>query len=62
MPRPPLNRISLSLRVDRDSANAFKAIAYALGYTYNGDGSPSQLVEAIAKGEVLVSKKDPKSP
>ena len=48
MPRQKLDRVSLHARVDPQTSEALKQIAYKLGYVYDGEGSTGQLLDAIA--------------
>jgi hypothetical protein len=57
MPRRKENRTTIKPRVDTDTPLALANIAQTLGYTYNSRPSVSKLLDAIAKGEVLVLKK-----
>jgi hypothetical protein len=57
MPRRKENRTTLKSRVDTDTPLALATIAQNLGYTYAGKPSTSKLLDAIAKGDVLIFKK-----
>lgn len=60
MSRPKLNKTRILARVERDTPSKIKNIAEALGYIYDSEGSTGQLLDAIAKGEILlVSTKKP---
>ena len=54
MARKKLNRDSLHARVAPDTANKIKQIAFNLGFVYDGEGSTGQLLDAIAKNEVVL--------
>lgn len=48
------DRIRMLARVDVNTPERLKAIAQALGYLYDKEGSTGQLLDAIATGEVLI--------
>jgi hypothetical protein len=52
MARKPENRTQFSARVDAETPDVIKELAFKMGYLYDGDGSPGKLLDAIAKGEV----------
>jgi hypothetical protein len=55
MPRQKLDRVSLHARVDPQTSEQLKQIAYDLGYIYDKEGSTGQLLDAIAsQKQVLV--------
>ena len=54
MPRHRLNKTRVLARVESDTPIRLKNIAEALGYIYDKQGSTGQLLDAIAKGEVLL--------
>lgn len=56
MTRPKENRVKMLTRVDADTQPKVKETAKALGFTYNGEGSISKLLDAIASGEVILIK------
>ena len=60
MGRKKLNRSVINVRTAPDTADKLKAMAYALGYIYDGEGATGQLLDAIASGELsLVPAKKP---
>lgn len=57
MPRQKLDRSNLHARVDPNTPEALKKLAYNLGYVYDNSGSTGQLLDAIASQEqVLISR------
>ncbi|MBW4667695.1 MAG: hypothetical protein KME60_09715 [Cyanomargarita calcarea GSE-NOS-MK-12-04C] len=54
MARQKLNRASLHARVDSQTSEALKRIAYKLGYIYDTEGSIGQLLDAIASQEQVL--------
>lgn len=54
MPRRKLDKTRILARVESDTPIKLKNIAEALGYTYDKQGSTGQLLDAIAKGEILL--------
>lgn len=54
MPRHKLDKTRVLARVESDTPAKLKTIAEALGYIYDSQGSTGQLLDAIAKGEVLL--------
>lgn len=56
MGRRPENRTTMISRVDTETPAKVKSIAKALGYIYAGEGSQSQMLDAIAKGELILVK------
>ncbi|MBD2076256.1 hypothetical protein H6F86_20715 [Phormidium sp. FACHB-592] len=61
--RKKLDRANLHARVAPSTGEKLKQIALTLGYTYNGEGSTGQLLDAIADGDVILiaSNKSSKS-
>lgn len=55
MGRKKLNRSVVNVRTAPDTPDKLKAMAYALGYIYDGEGATGQLLDAIASGELKVS-------
>lgn len=56
MGRKKLERSNLHARVALDTPEKLKKIALSLGYTYDGQGYTGQLLDAIASGELVISK------
>ena len=56
MGRPKEHRIKVFVRVNPATHETVKTIAKALGLTYAREGSLSQLLDAIAAGEVIIIK------
>lgn len=54
MPRQKLDRASLHARVNPQTSEALKQIAYNLGYIYDGEGSTGQLLDAIASEQQML--------
>ncbi len=54
--RKKLDRTSMHARVAPETAEKLKDIAKALGYIYDEEGSPGQLLDAIAQGKVILIK------
>ncbi|MBW4506375.1 MAG: hypothetical protein KME64_07690 [Scytonematopsis contorta HA4267-MV1] len=52
--RKKLNRALFGARVADDTPDKIKEIAIKLGYLYNGEGSPGQLLDAIASGDIIL--------
>lgn len=52
--RKKLNRENIHARVGPNTAEKLKEIALMLGYTYNGEGSTGQLLDAIASGDLIL--------
>lgn len=52
--RKKLNRALFGARVAEHTPEKIKEIAIQLGYLYNGEGSPGQLLDAIASGDVIL--------
>lgn len=52
--RKKLNRDDIHTRVAPDTGEKLKEIAQKLGYTYAGEGSTGQLLDAIAQGEIIL--------
>lgn len=52
--RKKLERTSLHARVAPNTTEKLKKIAEAFGYTYDGEGSTGQLLDAIAEGKLLL--------
>lgn len=48
MPRQKLDRTNLHARVNPNTPEQLKKIAYSLGYIYDNEGSTGQLLDAIA--------------
>jgi hypothetical protein len=57
MARKIENRSQFSARVDTNTPEKIKALAFRMGYTYNKEGSPGALLDAIANGDVILFKK-----
>lgn len=56
--RTKLNRTNIHARVDPGTTDKLKEIAQKLGYIYDDEGSTGQLLDAIAKGDlILISAK-----
>lgn len=54
---------NLHARVANGTTEKCKAIALALGYTYGGEGSIGQLLDAIAEGRlILIHRNNTQSP
>ena len=49
-----LDRTRMLARVDSSTPERLKAMAEALGYLYDDEGSTGKLLDAIATGEVLI--------
>lgn len=60
MGRKKLNRSVVNVRTAEDTADKLKSIAYELGYIYDGEGATGQLLDAIASGEIELSRSDVK--
>lgn len=56
MARKKEDREVLLSRVDKLTPDKIKEIAQKLGYTYNNTGSISKLLDAIARGEIILIK------
>lgn len=56
MGRKALNRKKLEARVAPETITIVKDVAYQLGYIYNNEGSIGKLLDAIALGEVTLTK------
>lgn len=54
MPRKKLNRTTVLARVSPATPDKIKEIAEKLGYTYGGEGSTGQLLDAIASGKLIL--------
>jgi hypothetical protein len=52
--RKKLNRALFGARVAEETPEKIKEIAIQLGYLYNGEGSPGQLLDAIASGDIIL--------
>lgn len=52
--RKKLERTSLHARVAPNTTDKLKEIAEYFGYTYDGEGSTGQLLDAIASGKLLL--------
>lgn len=52
--RKKLDRTNMHARVAPDTPDRLKEIAHKLGYTYAGEGSTGQLLDAIANGELIL--------
>ena len=52
MGRKKLNRSVVNVRTAPDTADKLRAMAYELGYIYDGEGATGQLLDAIASGEI----------
>lgn len=52
--RKKLERTSLHARVAPNTAEKLKKMAEAFNYTYDGEGSTGQLLDAIAEGKLLL--------
>lgn len=52
MGRKKLNRSVVNVRTAPDTPDKLKAMAYELGYIYDGEGATGQLLDAIASGEL----------
>ena len=46
----------MKARVDSQTPEKIKALAFALGYSYDNEGSPGKFLDAIASGELVVLK------
>lgn len=55
--RKKQERTSLHARVSPETPNKIKEIAEKLGYLYDGEGSPGQLLDAIAFGKIILISK-----
>jgi len=55
--RKKQDRTSLHARVGTETPEKIKEIAEKLGYLYDGEGSPGQLLDAIASGKVILISK-----
>jgi hypothetical protein len=54
MGRKKLDRTTVLARVDSGTSDKVKEIAAKLGYIYDGEGSISQVLDAIALGELIL--------
>jgi hypothetical protein len=54
MPRKKLDRTTVLARVAPTTPDKVKEIAEKLGYTYAGEGSTGQLLDAIALGKLIL--------
>lgn len=52
--RKKLDRISLHARVAPGTPEKLKEIAQAFGFTYDGEGSTGQILDAIAEGKLIL--------
>lgn len=58
MPRPPKSgRALLSVRLDKETIPFLKAVALKCGYSYDGEGSIGQLLDAMKDKEILLFKR-----
>lgn len=51
------DRAIVLARVDEETQEKVKAVAKHLGYVYGGKGSIGKLLDGIAKGEVVLTKR-----
>lgn len=58
MPRKKLHKISSHFRVDEITPNELSRIAVTLGYIYGNGGAVGEMLDAIAKGELLIVPKE----
>lgn len=56
MARKPENRTTMLSRVDVATPAKIQEIAKTLGYIYAGEGSQGGLLDAIARGELILIK------
>ena len=55
MARTSENRVKTTIRVARSTPERLKAIAYKLGYIYNKKGATGELLDAIARGDIILT-------
>ncbi len=56
MPRKQLGKIQSHWRIEPETKEALDQIAQALGYKYGTGGAVGEMLDAIANGELLLSK------
>ena len=60
MARKSENRVKTTVRVDKATPERLKEIACKLDYVYNKRGSVGELLDAIARGDIVLTVIKPK--
>ncbi len=58
MGRKKLSRTRIDLRVEPETPETLRKLAYQLGYVYDDTGSIAQLLDAIATGKIILTRID----